>query len=150
MPFGPTFGKKLITKDDDVRIVDAIARAEKGSRGEVRVHLERRCKPADPMERAKEVFAELGMHETKEATGVLLYVSLEPRVACVFAGEGIHGAAAAGFWDRVVDHVATGFAGGRAADGLVAALDQVGDLLRQSVPGDDTHGDELPNTVTSS
>ncbi len=149
MPFGPRWGAPLITADDDARIVQAIDRAEKGSRGEVRVHLERVCSAEDALDRAAEVFAELGMHATKEATGVLLYVALEPRVCCVFAGEGIHGAAAPGFWDDIVDRVGTGFAAGRAADGLVAALDQIGVLLREKVPGEDVHGNELPNVVTT-
>lgn len=150
MPFGPTFGKKLLTREDDVRVVDAITRAEKGNRGEVRVHLERKCVPEDPMERAREVFAMLDMHETAEQTGVLLYVSLEPRVCCVFAGQGIHGAVKPGFWDGVVDRVATGFGSGEAAKGLIEALDEIGELLREACPGEDTHGNELPNSITTS
>jgi uncharacterized membrane protein len=150
MPFGPTFGKKLLTREDDVRVIEAIGRAEKDNRGEVRVHLERKCIPADPMDRAREVFAALDMYETEEQTGVLLYVSLEPRVCCVFAGQGIHGAAKEGFWDEVIDKVAGGFSSGQAAKGLVDALDAIGDLLRQEVPGEDTAGNELPNTITTS
>ena len=150
MPFGPTFGKKLLTREDDVRVIEAIGRAEQGSRGEVRVHLERKCVPEDPLDRAREVFAALDMYETEEQTGVLLYVALEPRVACVFAGQGIHGAADPGFWDGVIDKVAAGFGSGQAAKGLIEALDAIGDLLREAVPGEDTHGNELPNTITTS
>src|SRR5262245_20618735 len=73
MPFGPLLGRKLISAEDDRAIVEEIRRAEQGSRGEVRVHLERRCKAAEPMDRAKEIFGQLGMHETNGATGVLLY-----------------------------------------------------------------------------
>lgn len=151
MPFGPLVGKQLVTAEDDARLVRAIQRAERGSRGEVRVHLERRCPIDDPMDRARDRFAHLNMHETADATGVLLYVSLSPRVACVFAGAGIHGAADAGFWDEVVDRVGRGFAEGRAADGLVEAIDRVGELLRRVVPDDDdARGNELPDTVTTS
>ncbi len=150
MPFGPTFGKKLLTKEDDARIVEAIGRAEQGSRGEVRVHLERKCTREDPLDRAREVFDMLDMYETEEQTGVLLYVSLEPRVCCVFAGQGIHGAAKPGFWDGVIDRVASGFGGGEAARGLLEALDEIGKLLREACPGEDVHGNELPNTITTS
>jgi uncharacterized membrane protein len=151
MPFGPLLGTKLLTASDDVRVVAAIARAEKGARGEVRVHLERRCPTAEPMDRARDRFAHLHMHDTADATGVLLYIALSPRVACVFAGEGVHGAADAGFWDEVVDRVARGFAEGRAADGLIDALDRIGELLRRVVPDDDdARGNELPDAVTTS
>ncbi len=151
MPFGPLFGTKLLTATDDARIVAAIARAEKGSRGEVRVHLERRCPSADPLDRARDRFAHLNMHATADATGVLLYVALSPRVACVFAGEGIHGAANEGFWDEVVDRVGRGFAEGRAAEGLIGAIDSIGELLRRAVPDhDDARGNELPDEVSTS
>jgi uncharacterized membrane protein len=150
MPFGPLFGKKLITAADDTRLVEAIRAAERGSRGEVRVHLERRCRAKEPMDRARALFGELGMHETKEGTGVLLYVALSPRVACVYAGQGIHGAAEPGFWDEIVDRLSRGFAEGRAADGLVEATARIGEVLRSVAPGDDAHGNELADAVTTS
>lgn len=151
MPFGPLLGKQLLTAADDARLVAAIAAAEKGSRGEVRVHLERRCPTADPLDRARDRFAHLNMHATADATGVLLYVALSPRVACVFAGEGVHGAANEGFWDEVVDCVGRGFADGRAAAGLLEAIDRVGALLRRVVPDDgDARGNELSDEVSTS
>lgn len=150
MPFGPVLGRALIRDEDDAAIVDAIRRAERGSRGEVRLHLERRCRRAVPMERARELFASLGMHATQDATGVLLYVSLSPRVACVYAGEGVHGAAEPGFWEDVVGRVARGFAEGRAAAGLIEAIDEIGELLRRVVPGEDPAGNELPDEVSTS
>lgn len=150
MPFGPMFGRALIRADEDAQLVEAIRRAEQGTRGEVRVHLERRCPRTEPMERARELFARLGMHDTADATGVLLYVSLRPRAACVYAGEGVHGAAEPGFWDDVVERVARGFAEGRAAAGLVGAIDAIGELLRRAAPGEDRAGDELPDEVSRS
>lgn len=150
MPFGPLFGKKLLSVEDDVRLVEAIRAAERGSRGEVRLHLERRCRAAEPLDRARALFGELGMHETADGTGVLLYVALSPRVACVFAGQGVHGAAEAGFWDEVVDRVGRGFAEGRAAEGLIESIARIGDLLRRVVPGEDARGNELPDSVSTS
>ncbi len=150
MPFGSRFGRARIGARDEAAIVDAIRRAERGSRGEVRVHLERRCPLDEPMGRARSLFGELGMGSTREATGVLLYVSLRPRAACVYAGEGVHGAAEPGFWQEVADRVARGFAEGRAAEGLVRAVDAIGALLRRAAPGDDRAGNELEDAVSRS
>jgi uncharacterized membrane protein len=130
------------------RLVQAIAAAESGNRGEVRLHLEGRCK-RDPLERAKRLFAELGMQKTRADTGVLLYVAVEDRKAAVFAGKGIHGAAAPDFWKKVVDGVAQGFKENKPLDGLLEALEQIGDLLREHAAGDD-HANELPDQVSMS
>ena len=150
MPFGTLFGRARIRAHEDQAIVEAIRRAERGTRGEVRLHLERRCPRAEPMERARELFVALSMHATQGATGVLLYVSLRPRVACVYAGAGVHGAADPGFWVDVVDRVGRGFASGRAAAGLVEAIDAIGALLRRAAPGDDHAGNELSDLVSRS
>ncbi len=128
-------------------IVDAIGEAERGSRGEVRLHLEERC-AGDALVRARELFAQLGMAHTHDDTGVLLYVATTDRKVAVFAGSGIHGATEPAFWAGVADEVASGFARGRGVSGLVKAIERVGDTLRQKCPADDRHGDELPNQIS--
>jgi uncharacterized membrane protein len=81
---------------------------------------------------------------------VLLYVAVADRKAAVYAGQGILGAAQPGFWQEVVDAVATGFREGQALSGLEKAVERIGGLLRTAVPGEDTAGDELPNVVNQS
>lgn len=140
----------MALKDSDrVRVVAAIRGAERGSRGEVRVHVEERCK-GDALDRARALFGELRMHETREHTGVLLYVATRDRKTAVFADRGIHGATDAAFWAGVANDVARGFAAGDGAAGLIAALGRIGDLLRAHQPSSDAYGDELPNEVSTS
>jgi uncharacterized membrane protein len=146
----PAGSKELFDTAESAQLVDAIGAAERGNRGEVRVHLEARCSQKDPLERAREIFFKLGMERTRDDTGVLLYVAFEDRKAAVFAGSGIHGAAAKGFWQEVVDEIAAGFRDGEPLEGLRAALGSVGVLLREHAAGDDSAGDELPNQVTTS
>jgi uncharacterized membrane protein len=141
---------ELFGKAESARLVQAIAAAERGNRGEVRVHIEARCNERDPVERARQLFGMLGMPGTRDDTGVLLYLAVQNRKTAVFAGSGIHGAATAGFWQEVVDEVAAGFTRGDALGGLEAALEAIGDLLRTHAAGDDRAGDELPNQVTTS
>jgi uncharacterized membrane protein len=151
MPSGPLFGTTLLHAADDARLLEAIARAEKGSRGEIRVHVEQRCPTANPLDRARDRFADLNMHATADGTGVLLYVALSPTLACVVAGEGIHGAANTGFWGDVPERVVRGLADGRPVEGLLDAIDRIGELLRRVVADDDdARGNELPDDVSSS
>jgi uncharacterized membrane protein len=142
--------RRILSREEEKAVVRAIGEAEKGNRGEVRVHLEARCPEKDPINRAAALFTELGMERTAEATGVLLYVAAQDRRAAVYAGPGIHGAAEKGFWQDAINTVAEGFSAGEPAQGLALALDMIGTLLREKVPGEDRSGNELPDEVTQS
>lgn len=127
----------------------AIADAERGHRGEIRVHIEGRYPGDGPLGRAAALFAELGMERTKDGTGVLLYVAELDRKAAVFAGPGVYGAREPGFWREVTATVAAGYHEGRRIAGLTRALSMIGEILGEAAPGDDAAGDELPNEVTT-
>ena len=130
--------------------MEAIRRAEQGNRGEVLVHVERRCEGADALARSARLFDTLGMRRTAADTGVLLYVAVEDRKAAVFAGRGVHGAARPGFWQSGTDSVAEGFNRRDAVGGLVTAVELIGGLLLTAVPGEDVAGNELPDRVSQS
>lgn len=138
----------ILSRAQEEALNAAIAGAERGNRGEVVVHLERRC-PGDSAARVAALFEELGLAQTRDGTGVLLYVAIQDRVATVHAGPGIHGAAEPGFWQQVADDVAEGFGKGDATAGLIAALGALGELLRASVPGEDMAGNEIANRVST-
>ena len=140
--------RRLLSRAAERRLVAAIGAAERGHRGEIGVHLESRYPGDGPLGRTAELFAALGLDRTADGTGVLLYVAVDDRKAAVFAGPGVHGAAAPEFWKAATDAVAGGFAAGDPVGGLGEALARIGELLRQAAPGEDVHGDELPNRVT--
>ena len=142
--------QRLLDKHQETELVAAIREAERGNRGEVRVHLERKCGKNSVLERAKEVFAQLGMHKTRDGTGVLLYVAVKDRKTAVYAGPGIHDGTEPAFWQEVVDTASKGFSNGQPIAGLVDALEHIGRSLREAVPGEDDSGDELPNKVSTS
>jgi uncharacterized membrane protein len=130
-------------------IETAIADAERGHRGEIRVHVERRYPGDGPLQRAAALFSELGMERTQGGTGVLLYIAELDRKAAVFAGPGVYGAREPGFWRQVTDAVAEGHRSGDRIGGLRRALELVGAILREAAPGEDLAGDELPDRVTT-
>jgi uncharacterized membrane protein len=141
--------RAILSPEQEQALNTAIGEAERGNRGEVVVHLERRCK-GPPLERAAALFVELGLDATRDGTGVLLYAAVQDRVTAVHAGPGIHGAAAPDFWKKVADQVAAGFGKGDPAGGLVEALGALGELLRAHAPGEDTAGNEIANRVSTS
>ncbi len=138
-----------IGETERTRIMTAIGEAEEGSRGEIRVHIEEKC-PGDASERAQHYFGQLGMHQTQDATGVLLYISPGSRKVSIYAGAGIYQPAGHALWEDAVKAVASGFKNGSGIDGIEAALKMIGEALRKCAPGEDVAGNELPDEVTTS
>lgn len=139
--------KTWLSPREEEQVVRAITRAEEGHRGEVQVFIEGRFQGDGPLERAAELFAQLGLNQTRDGTGVLLYIAGEDRRVAVWAGPGVHQAREPGFWQQVVDEVAHGFARGERAAGIEAGLMQVRELLLEAAPGEDTAGNELEDRV---
>ena len=100
------------TPDEQKRIVEAIRQAEKATSGEIRVHVEPHCANADPVQRAIEVFAHLGMHQTKEQNGVLFYLAHTDRKFAVLGDKGIDAKVPANFWESTKDLLRSHFAAG--------------------------------------
>ena len=141
---------KMLNKSQEERLVTAITNAEQGSRGEVRVHLERKCPEEDPLARAEQVFFELGMQNTKEGTAALLYISIDSKKAAIFAGPGLYQSREQDFWQDSIELVVAGFRNNTPIQGIENALGKIGDLFREIVPGEDEAGNQLPNQVSTS
>jgi uncharacterized membrane protein len=81
--------KSFFSKEDEERMVQAIRFAEKQTSGEVRLYIESNCSYINPIDRAKELFAELNMHKTKDQNGVLLYFAMKDRQMAIWGDEGM-------------------------------------------------------------
>ena len=94
-----------------------------------------------------EQFMALGLHRTRDRTGVLLYASLAERRAEVFADDGIYAKAPPEFWGEVVQLLVSGLGRGSPADGFVAAVERTGEILSACLPPRDDDSNELPNEL---
>jgi putative membrane protein len=102
---------------------------------------------AEVREAAAAQFFARGLHRTRDATGVLLYVSVFERKVRVLGDRGINAKIPEGFWEGIVALVVEGVRGGRAADALCAAVDRVADLLAEKFPVTAADRDELVNLI---
>ena len=75
------------------------------------------------------------LYKTRDATGVLIYISVFERKVWVLADHGINAKLDAGTWDGVVRIITDGIKSGRPADAICDAVAQVGDLLQAHFPG---------------
>jgi putative membrane protein len=106
-----------------------------------------RVKAARATRRAREQFLLRGLHRTRERAGVLLFVSvLEHRVDLV-ADEGIHARVPPGTWDAIIATFAREVRQRRVADGFVAAIGAVADILESHFPRPADDLNELPDRL---
>ena len=96
---------------------------------------------------AREQFHALGLHETPERGGLLLFVSEAERYVEILADRGIHEKVPEGAWDRVVDEFAAKVRAGRVADGFLAAVASCGALLAAHLPASGGNPNRLPDVL---
>ena len=96
--------RDFFSDSDRQAIRAAIADAENTTSGEIRLHVESRCK-ADVLDRAAGVFEVLGMHKTALRNGVLFYLATEDRQFAILGDGGINAVVPNDFWDGVRDTV---------------------------------------------
>lgn len=85
-------------------------------------------------EQALQEFHLLRLRETRERTGVLIFVSLFEHRVVVLGDAGIHAKVGDAHWERTRDAVLEGIVRGSLADGLVAGVRACGDVLAEHFP----------------
>ena len=141
----------FFSDDDFLRISGKIKEMEKISSGEIKVSI-KESKPAFkkklPIRNlAEKEFVRLNMHNTRDKTGILLYLLLSDRQFYILADEGINEKVPENTWDKIRDDIQHKFRSGNFTDGLVNGIDQVGNILSRHFPikPDDTN--ELSDKV---
>ncbi len=136
----------VFSEADRKRIGEAVKAAEAGHRGEVVVHVEWRSL-GDPLKRAAKLWKQLGVDKTKEGTGVLLYVATSNRRAAVWAGTGVRDGDQVATWAPAFE--ALGKRAGDPVAGICDAVAAIGTILADKCAGDDKHGNELADQVST-
>jgi uncharacterized membrane protein len=138
----------FLSPDEEAEIVDAIADAENHTSGEIRVHLEKKCK-GDALNRAIKLFAKLKMHETNLKNGILIYVAVEDHKLAIFGDAGIHSIVGQAFWDEDIALMISHFKQGEYKKGIIEVVRRIGDKLHKHFPADATDNpDELDNSIS--
>ncbi len=140
--------KEFFTAEEKERIVEAIRLAEQRTSGEVRVYIEPDCRFVDPLDRAKEIFFQLKMTETKLRNAVLVYIATDDKQVAVFGDEGIHQKVGAQYWNEVLNKMLSHFKQEHVATGLQQCIAEIGEALSFHFPyNKDTDKNELPDDI---
>lgn len=132
---------------DQDRILEAIARAEAKSSGQIRIFVHRGELKDDVLAHAQTQFGKLGMQKTKARNGVLIFVAPRARKFAVVGDEGVHARCGDVFWQALVDKMRGHFVQENFSDALVEGIDATGELLAAHFPCTAGDVDELPNEI---
>jgi uncharacterized membrane protein len=129
----------------------AIRDVESRHSGEIRFVIETALDPAElwrgvtPRQRGAQVFSHLGVWDTQNNNGVLIYVLLADRDVEILADRGIAARVSQAEWEQVCHEIERHYRAGEFGQGSVAGVHSVGRLLARHFPGSGGDADELPN-----
>src|SRR5688572_4251217 len=121
--------KDLFTAEDESLIQRAITDAEKQTSGEIKVHIEGVC-DIDVLDRAAQVFAELGIHKTVQRNGVLIYIAIKSHKVAIIGDKGINAVVPANFWEDELQMIIDSFSHKQYTSGLIKVITQIGNELK--------------------
>lgn len=148
--------KNFLSTEELREIERAIGAAEKTTIGEIKVVINAKSHKGlfrvfDPLKaaemRAIHEFKKMGVHKTKDRTGVLIMVSVSERRIRIIADEGIHRKVEDGAWERIVEAMSGKIKEGKPKDALVWAVTTVGETLAKHFPARIGQENELSDEV---
>ena len=135
--------------------LDAIEAAVKASEaqhnGELRVVIEASLNPAwvwkhlTPRARAQQLFSTLGVWDTAQNSGVLIYLQLVDRAIEIVADRGIAARVEQARWDAICRRMEDAFRDQRFRAGILTGIEEITALLARHFPPGEQNPDELPD-----
>lgn len=135
------------TAEEKQYIAKAIKNAELNTSGEVRVHIDLKCKE-DVLDHAAFVFEKLEMHKTESRNGILFYLSLDDHKFAVIGDVGIHQKVDDEFWESVKNEMIPLFKENKMVDGLAMGIEKAGMELKKYFPYQSDDKNELDDEIS--
>jgi uncharacterized membrane protein len=118
-----------VTAGDRSRIALAIAAAEQGTTGRIAVRV-LTDGDLDAFERAKGEFVRAGLHQHEHGNAALFLIAPKARKFAVIGDAALHDRVGDSFWQRLVDEMQPYFVRDAIADGVVAGVGRIGEVLQ--------------------
>jgi uncharacterized membrane protein len=118
---------------DQAQVVAAIREAERVTSGEIRVSVAHFFW-GDVEKTAEKAFRRLGMENTADRNGVLIFLVPSRKRFAILGDKGIHEKVGQAFWDDASACLSSHFRQGAFTDGLVEAIRMVGNGLATHFP----------------
>jgi uncharacterized membrane protein len=142
---------EFMNDDELLRISNKIKEMESSTAGEIRVCVKEK-KPVFQKRKsthslAHKEFFRLKMNETRDKTGILIFLILKERKFHILADEGINKKVPEDTWNNICSEMQQKFQKGYFCNGIIYGVESVGKILSEHFPikADDTN--ELSNEV---
>lgn len=147
--FGISRNGLRFSDEESQAIVDAIAEAERTTSAEIRVHISHKYKGDDIVKAAETVFQQLGMHQTQERNGILIFMVPKQRQFAIFGDAGINVKMQPSDWDEIRDRMQQQFQAKQFADGVIQGISDIGKILSTHFPPTTENPNELSNQLST-
>jgi putative membrane protein len=138
----------FLTTDEYAQIAAAITEAEETTAGEIRVVVVSNSKNFESVRKhAEDAFRKYGLQNTVDATGVLIFISVEEKRIEILADKGINEKVEQSTWDAMVNGLIIKIRQNGTCKGLCDLVTEVGKYLTEYFPIQPDDKDELPNEV---
>jgi len=135
------------------QLAEQVAASERRHSGEIRIYVEASLplgyllRDATPRERAIAMFGKLGVWDTEQNNGVLIYLLLAEQAIEIVADRGIDRHVGPAQWQSIAQGMGAAFRARNYEQGLRQAIDAVTQLLVQHFPlrEGDANPNELPD-----
>ncbi len=137
----------ILNREEDQRVVEAIRQAERNTSGEIKVHIENRCK-GNVEQRSLFIFDKLKLNETQLRNGVLIYLAIKDHKFAILGDKGINDVVEDNFWNDVKDLMLNQFKEGHFAEGLEQGIMRCGEKLKAYFPYQSDDINEIPDDIS--
>ena len=139
--------KKFFNEEEKNKILQAIKDAEDNTSGEIRLHLDSKCK-GDALAQGIKIFQRLKMHKTALRNGTLIFLAVDDKKFAIVGDEGINKIVDENFWDDVRDIMQAAFKKNEFVPGIVSAILRIGEKLKEFFPHQEDDVNELPDEIS--
>jgi uncharacterized membrane protein len=143
--------KKFLSKDDLRDIQNEISKVENKTSGEIRLCIKLKRGFHERKYSTREValreFYKLGMDNTRDKTGVLIFVLFKEKKFEIVADEGINEKISKDTWSKLSAELSSAFSNGHFKNGLINCITNIGDILVKEFPVKEDDVNELPDEI---
>ena len=139
--------RNFFTSEQQKSIQQSIANAELNTSGEIRVHIDDKCK-GDVLDAAANMFHKMKMDKTELRNGVLFYLAVSDHKFAILGDKGINEKVPEDFWDHIKDVMLSHSKKQEFTEGLCKGIEMAGKNLKTNFPLQSNDTNELTNDVS--